>query len=145
MTLPAPEPGLVIRYSYLWRSEHLRGQEEGTKDRPCAIILSAKNEDGDTEVTVLPITHSPPTHANLALEIPLVTKRRLSLDEARSWVVFSESNFFVWPGPDLRPLLGGDLATVAIGFLPPNFFKALRDRYVAAVKAYQSGTVPRSE
>ena len=38
--MPLPVPGLVIRYSYLWHSEHLAGREEGTKDRPCAIIAA---------------------------------------------------------------------------------------------------------
>jgi hypothetical protein len=27
--LPCPVPGLVIRYSYLWYSEHLAGREQG--------------------------------------------------------------------------------------------------------------------
>jgi hypothetical protein len=145
VTLPAPEPGLVIRYSYLWRAEHLEGREEGVKDRPCAIVLTTQNDDGDTVVTVLPITHSQPTQPALALEIPLVTKRRLGLDSQRSWVVFSESNRFIWPGPDLRPLPGEDSSTVAQGVLPPNFFNVLRDRYLAAIKAYQSESVPRTE
>jgi hypothetical protein len=28
---PVPQPGLVIRYAYLWRREALAGQEEGAK------------------------------------------------------------------------------------------------------------------
>jgi hypothetical protein len=39
VTWPVPRPGLVIRYSYLWESEVRQGREEGTKDRPCAIVL----------------------------------------------------------------------------------------------------------
>lgn len=31
MTLPDPEPGLVISYAYLWHHEHARGREEGLK------------------------------------------------------------------------------------------------------------------
>jgi hypothetical protein len=145
VSLPVPEPGLVIRYSYLWRSEYLEGREEGIKDRPCAIVVTAITHDGESVVTVLPVTHSPPAQPALALEIPSITKRRLGLDSQRSWIVFSESNRFVWPGPDLRSLHGGDLSTVAYGILPPNFFNALRDRYLAAINAYQSATVPRTE
>ena len=37
---PAPEPGLIIRYAYLWRSEAFQGEEEGRKDRPCAVVLA---------------------------------------------------------------------------------------------------------
>jgi len=43
--LPAPVPGLVIRYSYLWHSEHLAGREEGEKDRPCAIVAALRPAD----------------------------------------------------------------------------------------------------
>ena len=61
MPLPKPVPGLVIRYSYLWHSEHLEGREEGQKDRPCAIIASIQaDESGNPRVLVLPVTHSPP-------------------------------------------------------------------------------------
>jgi len=47
-----------------------RGQEEGLKDRPCAIILSTPTVDVDPHVYVLPITHSPPLTPDAALEIP---------------------------------------------------------------------------
>ena len=40
--LPEPVPGLVIRYSYLWYTEHRTGREEGQKDRPCAIIAALR-------------------------------------------------------------------------------------------------------
>ncbi len=102
MAFPEPVPGLVVRYSYLWMEEHKRGREEGIKDRPCAIIFMAANEDGERIVTVLPVTHTPQANPNLAVEIPPVVKRRLKLDDERSWVVLTEANRFIWPGPDLR-------------------------------------------
>lgn len=40
MSLPAPRPGLVISYAYLWAREHGRGAEEGLKDRPYAIVAA---------------------------------------------------------------------------------------------------------
>jgi hypothetical protein len=102
VALPKPEPGLVIRYSYLWHSEYRKGREEGVKDRPCAIVASMVSlEDGTTRVLVLPITHTPPENASLAVEIPTSVKTRLKLDTEQSWVVVSEWNEFVWPGPDL--------------------------------------------
>ncbi|HAH08503.1 MAG TPA: hypothetical protein DCL48_00215, partial [Alphaproteobacteria bacterium] len=107
MSLPAPHPGLVLRYSYLWHAEHLQGREEGVKDRPCAVILVTQMEDDLVQVTVLPITHSPPRRADMAIEIPAATKMRLGLDTDRSWVVLDEANRFIWPGPDLRPVGGG--------------------------------------
>ena len=99
MALPTPVPGLVIRYAYLWRAEHLRGLEEGLKDRPCAVVLVVEDEDGRPTVTVVPVTHSPPYNASDAIEIPPATKRRLGLDDDRSWIVVSEANVFGWPGP----------------------------------------------
>jgi hypothetical protein len=43
--LPQPEVGLVISYSYLWKEEEERGQIEGRKDRPCAIMLAVNVPD----------------------------------------------------------------------------------------------------
>jgi len=139
-----PYPGLVIRYSYLWRREYEAGREEGTKDRPCAIIMSVVNDDGERVVLVLPITHSPPANASDAVEIPAQTKSRLGLDSERSWVVITEGNEFVWPGPDLRPLPGTDASTIAYGPLPPRFFAHVRDTFLARRRQDRS-TVPRSE
>lgn len=65
MSFPDPVPGLVIRYGFLWRSEHERGLEEGAKDRPCAVLLSVADDAGDRTVIVLPITHTPPRDAAL--------------------------------------------------------------------------------
>lgn len=99
MNLPAPKPGLVIRYAYLWESEAREGREEGTKDRPCAIVLVVLRDSDRPIVRVLPVTHSPPSHAADALEIPATTKQRLGLDGERSWVVLTEANDFIRPGP----------------------------------------------
>jgi hypothetical protein len=144
VTLPAPVSGLVIRYSYLWQSEHERRQDEGVKDRPCAVILVTRQSDGDEVITVLPITHTPPQNSALAMEIPGPTKLRLGLDSERSWVVLTEGNRFIWPGPDLRPA-GGKLDSVAYGLLPQAFFHQLRDRFIAILKAGQARAISRTE
>jgi hypothetical protein len=141
--LPVPEPGLVISYSYLWHSEYKRDQEEGLKDRPCAIILVAEDAPEETVVTVVPITHSSP--GDDAVEIPLTVKRRLGLDEERSWIVVTEVNRFVWPGADLRPVPRGDHERFDYGFLPPSLFRQIRDRLLAAAAAQRLRVVPRSE
>lgn len=144
MSWPAPAPGLVIRYAYLWRREHERGQEEGVKDRPCAIVVALVDDAGDQLVTVLPITHSPPSHSSEAVELPAATKRRLGLDEAPSWIVLSEGNEFVWPGPDLRPLPGQGTASAALGFLPPGLFRVVRDRFLALDRLCKTRAVVRT-
>lgn len=145
MAFPQPVPGLVIRYSYLWLADHLKGQEEGVKDRPCAVILVTEDDDGEKSVTVLPVTHSPPRDVSLAMEIPRDTKKRLGLDDARSWVLLSEANQFTWPGPDLRPATPGDVESVTYGLLPHAFYLQLRARFVATLKAGRRGAVARTE
>lgn len=130
MSWPAPRPGLVIRYSYLWKREADTGREEGIKDRPCAIVMAVETDHGEQEVVVLPITHSPPANLADAIEIPAATKARLRLDYERSWIVISETNEFIWPGPDLRPVPGPDANAVTYGALPPRFFSYVRDRFL---------------
>lgn len=144
MSFPKPEPGLVIRYSYLWAREHDEGREEGVKDRPCAIVLATADQDGETQVVVVPVTHSPPEDL-AALELPPAVKRLFGLDAERSWVVVSESNVFDWPGPDLRRVGDRDNSSVAYGFLPPRFFAELHRRFVLLESAARSRRVHRTE
>jgi hypothetical protein len=143
---PAPQPGLVIRYAYLWRREALAGQEEGAKDRPCAVVLAHHDDNGITRVYALPITHSPPgADRDQAIEIPAPVKARLGLDGERSWVVVDEANVFAWPGPDLRFLPGKGPESAVYGFLPPAFFRVVRDRFIAADRDRKSRLVARTE
>jgi hypothetical protein len=99
--LPKPEIGLVISYAYLWESEAAAGQEEGLKDRPC-MIADIEGHGKVKVVTVLPMTHSAPRHPTSGVEVPAQTKARLGLDDFRSWIVTTEANEFIWPGPDVR-------------------------------------------
>lgn len=124
MSLPVPHPGLVISYSYLWADEHRHGQEEGRKDRPCAIVVARQTAGGETVATVVPITHTPPHDLASALELPASIKKHLGLDDERSWIILDEVNDFFWPGPDLRPVEPGK---IAYGVLPPGFFRKMRD------------------
>jgi uncharacterized protein YifN (PemK superfamily) len=145
MPFPEPRPGQVIRYSYLWKREYDQHQEEGVKDRPSTVIIVTKNDDDEKLVTVLPITHTPPADPNLAMEIPRQTKQRLGLDDERSWIVLSEANRFLWPGPDLRMAKPGDPSSVVYGYLPANFFETVRTRFIAAAKAQKAMLIRRSQ
>lgn len=139
-----PVPGQVIRYSYLWADEHGRGHEEGAKDRPCVIVLAVEDmQDGNELVTVLPVTHSPPANSTLSIEVPPTTKRRLGLDDERSWIVFSEANRFVWPGPDIRFLPGR--RTIVYGELPNKLFEMTKQRFLLALRARNTSLVPRTK
>ena len=145
MTLPAPAPGLVIAYSYLWRYEHAEGHEDGRKVRPAVIVIAtASREEGETDVYVVPITHSAPTNPDAAVEIPPQVRQRLHLDEAPCWAIVNEGNRFCWPGVDLgqAPVKP---PSVAYGFLPPKLFAKLRDRFVEIAEAGRVAVVTRTD
>lgn len=142
MALPHPAPGLVISYAYLWRDQAAAGAVEGRKDRPCAIVLSVVDEDGETLVYVAPITHRPPVD-DTAVPLPMSMKRRLGLDASPSWIVTSELNRFVWPGYDLRPISRDEPEVFAWGFLPTELFEAVKRQIVLHHRSRRLGTVDR--
>lgn len=141
--LPAePRVGWVFRYSYLWHRQHLQGREEGDKDRPALVIaIVTTSAAGGPVVRVLPVTHTPPSNPEAAVEIPAATKRRLGLDDLPSWIVLTESNRFVWPGPDIRPI---DTESGYYGALPPALFKKVKEKFVATVKDQRHKAASRS-
>lgn len=145
MALPDPYPGLVVTYRYLWRREHKTGWEEGSKDRPCAIVLSVRTRAGETLVTVAPITHSAPDNPDDAIELPSATKVRLGLDSERSWIVLTEVNRFIWPGPDLRPISRQTPTRFAYGVLPPDLFDLVTRRLRDLAKRRRVFLVSRSD
>jgi hypothetical protein len=141
--LPKPEPGLVISYAYLWARRAEQGHEEAEKSRPCAIILRTVDVSGSISVMALPITHSRPEPSDTGIEVPSVTRKRLGLDDAPCWVMISELNRFIWPGPDLRPI-PGSTDRFAYGLLPPRFFRTVRDSLVRNLKQGQVKATGRS-
>lgn len=139
-----PKVGWLLSYSYLWADEHRRGAEEGTKNRPCALI-AATRRDGDRIVAiVVPVTHSPPTDLATAIEIAAVTKARLGLDAQRSWIICNEANVFAWPGPDLRAAGGQTPPSIWYGPLPPNLATAAREKLLGFAKIGRLRQVPRT-
>jgi hypothetical protein len=135
----------VISYSYLWWREHGTGAEEGRKRRPCAIVAARQMVEGREIVTVVPVTHTPPADPLDAVEIPALLKVHLSLDEFPSWIVVTETNDFLWPGPDLQPIPDVQPGRFDYGMLPPRFFAHVRDRLLLAHKRRGLNRVPRTE
>lgn len=142
--LPEPQPGLVIRYAYLWRHEAARGQEEARKDRPCVVVLAVQDAGDHKVVTVAPITHTRPERPDLAIPVPPAVKRRLGLDSEQSWIIAADLNRFVWPGVDLRPV-GVDERTYAYGLLPAALYDQLRLRVLALARAGRAALTRRTE
>lgn len=125
----------------------MKGKEEGEKDRPCAVILVTQTDDSSEIVTVLPITHTPPSASEIHfhIEIPAETKKRLGLDNERSWIVLTEANRFIWPGPDIRPRRKGAPSSILYGSLPENFFNKVRAAFVALYRSGKVGSTKRTE
>ena len=143
MPVPTPEAGLVISYTCLWHYERRAGQDEGRKDRPSVIVLAVERAaDEATIVTVLPITHTPPSDPATTIEIPAPVKRHLGLDDARSWIVVNEGNEFDWPGYDLRKIANTD--RYEYGFLPPRFFARVLAAFTAWHRTNQSKLTSRT-
>jgi hypothetical protein len=145
VSVPKPQTGLVISYAYVWADEHEKGIEEGAKDRPCAIVAARQVIEGREVVTVVPVTHTPPSDPADAIEIPAPLKAYLGLDDFPSWIVVTEVNDFLWPGPDIRPRRGVTPARFDYGVLPPRFFTHVRERVLQMHLQRKLRTVPRTE
>jgi hypothetical protein len=141
VALPDPVPDLVIGYAYLWRNEALRGQEEALNHRPCVIVLAVEEVDGEKVVIVAPITHAPPRNADTAVELPATTRRRLGLDDARSWIITDDLNRFIWPGVDLRPTAQGEFA---YGLLPRALYERVRESVLLLATPRRVRITPRT-
>ena len=145
MSVPKLRAGLVIGYSYLRAREDRAGAEEGLKDRPCAIVAAQQIIAGREIATVVPVTHGKPLDPTDAIEIPAALKAHLGLDAAPSWIVVTETNDFLWPGPDLRPVSRVKPDTFEFGMLPPRFFAHVRDRILQAHLDRRLSRVRRTE
>jgi hypothetical protein len=138
--IPAPEPGLVIRYDYLWATDASAGQDSG-KVRPACLVVVIDKPGLPLFAGILPITHSPPAAETEGIKIPEPTRRRLGLDDAPCWVKISEYNVERWPPPGLSPVPGRD--SFAYGFLPPKLFAQIKSAFSTALAAAQTTQVHR--
>jgi hypothetical protein len=139
---PAPLPGLVIRYSFLWSREAESGATEGRKDRPCAIVVAVPQAaQGNTRVVVVPVTHAAPDNPDTSLALPASVRAALGLSAAPSWVRLDELNVFSWPGYDLRNIPRTD--NIVYGPLPKPLFERIRAGIIALDRARRVRQVNR--
>ena len=142
-----PEPGLIVRYDFLWKEEERRGLEDGLKDRPCAIILASKpRADGSIEVVLCPITHSPPNDSQTAVAIPAKVSRALGLDDEQSWIKTHQVNTLIWPEGQIpfgiTPARFGEWS---FGRLPQALGRAAFEQVRNNAQAGQLQSVPRKD
>jgi len=136
-----PSAGTVIRYAYLWSHEAKLGRTEGSKDRPAALVIAKRAEEG--QCVVVPITHREPEAPSIGIEIPPELRTRLGLDSERQWVVLTDVNTFQWPGPDLREVPGRDPATFVYGTLTRAFFRDVLAHMQTLIRARRVTTTGR--
>lgn len=140
-----PERGSVIHYGYLWADENAAGREEGRKDRPALVLaLSPVQADGTIEIMVLAVTHSPPAEQADATVFPIAIKRRMGLDDEPSWIVTTEANAFVWPGPDIRPIPGPAPPKFVYGRIPDGLLRQVARSFLMNRAKQRSRLVPRT-
>lgn len=141
MPLPRPEPGLVVRYDYLWLRETATARTSG-KERPACLVATLDDDTEPELVLILPITHSQPKGGTVGVEIPQTVAQRLGLDEVRSWIVVSEANVDFWPNAGLASIPGKHGA-FAYGFLPPVLFGKVREKFIKLLVERRAGLVRR--
>lgn len=120
-----PVAGDVIHYRYLWRHEADAGREDGRKTRPC-LVLAVRDSAKGLVVHIAPITTQSFADAD-NIAIPDAVIRHLAID-ARSIIVTSEYNTFVWIGPDVFPRADG---LVHYGKVPERLHDQVRNAAIA--------------
>ncbi|MFC3226132.1 hypothetical protein ACFOGJ_02770 [Marinibaculum pumilum] len=125
MKLPALTPGLVIRYEYLWGHEYKAGQLDGSKARPCAVVIIADDQDGRRDIYVSPISHQEPEDGT-GIPIPPKVADYLGLDDLGSWIVTTEVNQVTQIGDAIPPGIVPAFKTKDIfGHLPNSLLTSL--------------------
>lgn len=139
MTLPAPTPGLVVRYDYVWARE---SAADAGKDRPACVMAAVEQANSRIEVVLIPITHSSPRGETVGIEIPVATRRLLGLDDERCWAIVSEFNVDHWPSAGLSRV-PGKRGAFAYGLMPLGIFRKLRVELARQIQARRTKRVDR--
>lgn len=121
-----PGSGSVIRYAYLWSHQQDADITGPEKDRPCAIVLTRRLVDGRDLVYVLPVTSRTPDEPEQAVPVPSPVRRRLGMQQEACWIVVTELNRFIWPGPDVRPVDRPVGHFCCFGALPAELFRRVQ-------------------
>ena len=134
----APRLGDVWSYPFLWKREERRGETEGRKHRPCALVLLTEAVPGQQEVLLVPITSQPSEQNPLAVEVPEIEKKRAGLDIHLSlWVITQEYNFDC-PKISYYFEEGG-----YIGSFSSQFTKVVQRRLISAIQSRKARSVNR--
>lgn len=128
MPLPDPEPGLVIRYDYLWSGEAQAGRNQ-SKERPACLLIASDPSPKPAFVVLLPITHTRPRGNTVGIEISAAARKHLKLDDAPCWVIVSEYNVDEWPNGGMGQIPGRP-GVFSYGFIPPGLFAQIKAKFI---------------
>jgi uncharacterized protein YifN (PemK superfamily) len=135
----------VLNYAYLWAHEAAQGQEEGVKDRPVVVVLSVQQVNGETVISVCPVTSQTPEDTSMAVQMPSQVKNHLGLtDRPASFIITTEINRFVWPGPDIRPFEHMGRMDILYGQIPATLFEMVRTSLINNIRAHRHATTRRT-
>ena len=107
------------------------------------VVVATIVKDGKTQLLVAPVTHAQPERDTDAIEIPWPVKQQLGLDIALSWIVLTELNRFIWPGPDIRLAPGHE--SPLYDAIPDWLFVDVRDGVVRHNRAGKLNITKRTE
>ena len=133
-----PSLGDVWEYPYLWSWQAGRGETEGRKARPCALVLINRRQENQTEVILVPVTTKEPATGTHFIEVPQIEKKRAGLDEQlKLWVICDEFNFD-FPEQSYYFEPGGRIGAFSI-----KFTKQVQVELVRAIKARKAERIVR--
>jgi len=107
------------------------------------VVVARIERENDRLVLVAPVTHTPPERAVDGVEIPANVKKHLGLDRERSWIIVTELNRFIWPGPDVRP--APDSESPFYDALPDWLFERVRHGMLRLAEAGRLNVTKRTE
>jgi len=132
---PDPVPGLIVRYDYLWRDQQAAGQQQGSKERPSAIITASLSaEGGDHIVLICAISHEAPENDSECVRIPAKVAKYLGLDDRPQWIRTSEYNEVLWSDPGIVPARADQWE---YGRMPIKLYQAMRESILGHHKRHQ--------
>ena len=107
------------------------------------MVVARLERGGRSELIVAPVTHTKPEPDAAGVELPLKVKRQLGLDQAQSWIITTEFNRFIWPGPDVRIAPGKE--SPIYDAIPERLFEKLRESIASHVALGRLKVTKRSE
>jgi hypothetical protein len=88
--------------------------------------------------------HTAPAEPANAVRFPAEEKRRLGLDDIPAWIITTEGNAFIWPGPDIRPIPDRAAGTMTYGEVSRSLLQQVARSYLANRERQRSRLVART-